>query len=67
MTTEQRAQTYRERMRHDIANTLRQHLGPSVHITGTLLDALVDDGMFPCEHLLVEIEALEDGIAGAEP
>lgn len=53
---EEQAGDIRERMRHDMLNTLRQHLGETFVITGTLLDALLDDGMFPVEHLLAKQE-----------
>ena len=55
MTLEDRASVIRERMRNDIANTLRQNYGPTFVIGGELLDALVDDGMFAVEHLLIEL------------
>jgi hypothetical protein len=58
MSLEERASVIRERMRHDIANTLRQYMGTGAVITGELLDALVDDGMFPVEHLLVELATI---------
>lgn len=62
MTLEDRASVIRERMRRDIANTLRQNYGPTFVITGELLDSLVDDGMFPVEHLLVESATLQQEV-----
>jgi hypothetical protein len=59
MSIEERAVTIRAQMRADIANTLRQHLGRGTVITGPMLDALVDDGMFHVEHLLVECACTE--------
>lgn len=56
MTSEQRAQTIRARMRADMVKSLREHgvRGVSVDI----LRALVDDGMHHVEHLLAEIEGM---------
>lgn len=62
MTLEDRASVIRERMRRDIASTLRQNYGPTFVITGELLDSLVDDGMFPVEHLLVESATLQQEV-----
>ncbi len=66
MTVEERAADMRTNMRHDMANTLRQHFGPGVIITAALLDALVDDGMFHVEHLLIEDAALQQQIAARD-
>lgn len=52
-----RAATIRERLREDMVKTLRQNLGVSFVVTGTLLDELVQDAMFHVEHLLAEQES----------
>ena len=51
-----RAATIRERLREDYVKTLRQNLGVSFVVTGTLLDELVMDAMFHVEGLLAEMQ-----------
>ena len=52
------------RMRADMRNTIEQHLGYDETVEA-FLDALVSDGMFPVEHLLVENDSLTTELAKA--
>lgn len=53
------------RMRADMRNSIEQHVGYD-ETWESLLDALVDDGMFPVEHLLVENDTLVGALADAQ-
>ena len=53
------------RMRADMRNTIEQYVGYDESLE-TMLDALVDDGMFPVEHLLVENDTLVGALADAQ-
>jgi hypothetical protein len=61
----QEAVEYAARMRADMRNTIEQYVGYDEALEG-LLDALVDDGMFPVEHLLVENDTLVGALADAQ-
>lgn len=56
------------RMRADMRTTVAQHLGETAAavMSPNLLEALVDDGMAPVEHLLVENEHLLDRLSAAD-
>lgn len=63
MTPEERAKIIRARMHQDMHVTLVSNGDLVAGIGEPVLDALADDAMFQVEHLLCEIEDLENELA----
>lgn len=59
------ADEYAARMRADMRNTIEQYVGYDETL-GTMLDALVNDGMHPVEFLIVENDTLVGALADAQ-
>lgn len=64
MTAEERAANFRERIKSDLGTTMQPwfpHQEPEV--IDSLVEQVLDDAMFHVEHLLVEIETLQQELA----
>lgn len=60
MSAEERAADYRRRLSRDLTLTWRQHHAGDTPPEWPMIDAMVEDAMFPVEHLLAEIEDLHN-------